>query len=154
MRRLIGGAEGARYNPERGELTWVLTAERRREGVVATWARCARLVEARLRCGRPLTEGLELPRELRERPHRLIEAAHLLERLRRLEARYEVTFYAGPILKALRRGELEEQVRRAYSYSLIYLPTSQSWIPSYEGEPTRWQWTACPRPKRKSATTS
>lgn len=154
MRRLIGGEEGALYNPERGELTWAPSTERRREGVVTTWARAARVYEARSRCGRPHVEGLGLPASLATSPHLLVEAAHILERLSRLEARYQVTFYARPIERALRRGELDEQVRRVYSYSLIYLPTSQSWTPCYEGEPTRWQWTACPRPKRKSAPTS
>lgn len=154
MRRLVGGEEGALYNPERGELTWAPTAERQREGVVTTWARAARLIEARLRCGRPRADDLGLPASLVRSPHRLVEAAYLLERLSRLEQRYEVTFYASPIERALRRGELDEQVRRVYSYSLVYLPSSQSWTPCYEGEPTRWQWTACPRPKRKSAPTS
>ena len=97
MRRLIGGEEGALYNPERGELTWAPSTERQREGVVTTWARAARVYEARLRCGRPHVEGLGLPASLATSPHLLVEAAHILERLSRLEARYEVTFYARPI---------------------------------------------------------
>ena len=65
-----------------------------------------------------------MPASLATSPHLLVEAAHRpLERLSRLEARYQVTFYARPIeAEPLRRydvGELDEQVRRAYSYSLI-----------------------------------
>lgn len=125
MRRpLVGGEDGARHNPERGALTWHRSPC---DSTVAWWVMCGRIIDVRRRC-RPrdslneLIEGVGVPSYVAPHAHLLADHIRLLELLRRYEVTYELTWHAGPVWRAMRTGDLEEQVSRAYRWGLVYLP--------------------------------
>lgn len=136
MRRpLLGGEEAALYNPERGSLTWWRGDVG--ESVIGYWVLVVRSLEARQRC-RPrasltaLTDGLGVPSYMGPVLQELVEARHLIERLRRYEDVYGITWHVQPVLRALREGALARELDRAYSWGLVYLPETQEAVRSYE----------------------
>ena len=136
MRRpLLGGEEAARCNPERGSLTWWRGDVG--ESVIGYWVLVARSLEARQRCRAraslsELTDGLGVPSYMEPVLAELVAARHLIERLRRYEDVYGVTWHVQPVLSALREGTLEQEVERAYSWGLVYLPETQESVRSYQ----------------------
>lgn len=136
MRRpLLGGEDAALHNPERGSLTWWRGDVG--ASVVGYWVLLARSLEARQRC-RPraplasLTDGLGVPSYMEPVLTELVEARRSIERLRRYEDVYGITWHVQPVIRALRQGTLPQELDRAYSWGLVYLPETQESVRSYE----------------------
>lgn len=127
-RPLLGGELAALYSPERGPLTWWrgdVSAS-----PIAHWVYVARILEARQRCApratvEALCEGLAVPAYLVPYALRLVDQRHLVERLRRYEDVYDLTWHVEPLISSLSRDTLEADLGRAYSWGLVYLPESQ-----------------------------